>query len=66
MLHKEVVLRNFVNCTGKHMRWILFFNEVAGLMFATGYSRKNNREGEGGLRIWNFQAYQRKCEIFRC
>ena len=32
---KKSVLRNFAKFTGKHLRQSLFFNKVAGLIFAT-------------------------------
>ena len=35
VLHKKIVLKNFTRFTGKHLRWSLFFNKVAGLRPAT-------------------------------
>ena len=32
---KKGVLKNSAKITGKHLCWNLFFNEVAGLSFAT-------------------------------
>ena len=31
----QILLKNFVTFTGKHLCWCLFFDKVAGLMLAT-------------------------------
>ena len=35
LLFKEIVLRNFVKFTGKHLRQSFFLNKVADLILAT-------------------------------